>query len=177
MLRNSLSSTFPRVQLQQGRLRAGLDVGSPHERHRLNYHAWGTDSEGQRTNKDDSFVSGSVFTDSVEAPGADGWRRDFDFSLVDADKEHNLTVKLETGDNPGLVIENQGQDGGSKMKVLLDSVQDGVSINEEGVRLVWVQTDVHEQTGARKTEIKVGEYINNCDRYELVDGMLRGIEE
>jgi hypothetical protein len=178
MIRNSLSSTFPRIQLDQGKLRAGLDVDtSPAklkiERHRLNYHAWGTDSDGQRTNKDDCFISGSVYKDSGESPTAKGWRRDFDFALVDADKTRNLSVKLETGENPGLVINNQGREGGLKMKVQLDAIDKGIDIDEDGARLVCVKTDVNDHTGARKTEITVGAYTNDCDKYELTNGVLR----
>ena len=61
---NSLSRSFPRISLEQGRIRSGLQPGWSSAEHaagktmrdRFSFQMWGTDAEGSRVGKEDSFL-------------------------------------------------------------------------------------------------------------------------
>ena len=127
---NSLSRSFPRISLEQGRIRAGLQPGWSSAEHaagktmrdRFSFQMWGTNAEGSRVGNEDSFLSGDVFRDLPGAPLDNGWRRDFSLGLVDRDPNQNLTVTVERGSESQaeLVISNQGEQGAGSLRIALD---------------------------------------------------------
>lgn len=184
---NSLSRSFPRISLEQGRLRSGLQPGwsrAEHEagktmRDRFSLQMWGTDDNGARVNKEDSFLSGDVFHDRPGAPTDNGWRRDFSIGLVDRDRKRNLSVRVEKGsESPAeLIISNQGEKGTGTLRIALDGATSPEGqptvLGGPDNRVVFVQNDVNDQTGARRTRVGVGIWEPDATWYETSNGVLR----
>lgn len=183
---NSLSRSFPRISLNEGRLRAGLQPGWSSAEHaagktmrnRFSFQMWGTDAEGSRVGKEDSFLSGDVFRDLPGATLDNGWRRDFSLGLVDRDPNQNLSVRVERGSESqaDLVISNQGETGNGTLRVALDgatSPEEPIVLGGADTRVVFVQSDINDQTGTRRTRVGVGIWEPDATWYETSGGVLR----
>ena len=184
---NSLSRSFPRISLEQGRIRAGLQPGWSSAEHaagktmrdRFSFQMWGTNAEGSRVGNEDSFLSGDVFRALPGAPLDNGWRRDFSLGLVDRDPNQNLTVTVERGSESQaeLVISNQGEQGAGSLRIALDGATSPEGqptvLGGADTRVVFVQNDVNDQTGARRTRVGVGVWEPDATWYETSGGVLR----
>ena len=153
MISNSLSKNFPQVQLEQGKMRAGLDVGLRSSEHR--------DSFWFQTKGDESFMSGSVYHDRDNAPTHYGWRRDLDFAVVDRDGANDLKAAVRDSQ---LVISNAD----ATLRIDLGECAD--QNLTDGVRLVTVESDV--KGDKTRTRVGVGEYANTLTTYEVRNGTL-----
>jgi len=159
MIANSLSKRFPQVQLEQGRMRAGLQTGL--SKAEVTAGEVYRDRFWFQTKGEESFMAGSVYSDRANAPTQDGWRRDFDFAVVDRDGANDLKVRVEDSQ---LVIGNPG----ATLRVDLGEVADRKL--SDGVRLVTVETDV--KGAETRTRVGVGQWANDLTTYEVCNGRL-----
>lgn len=165
MIANSLSKSFPQVQLEHGKMRAGLQTGLSRReaeagecfRDRFWFQTKGGDG---------SFMSGDVFHDRDTAPTTDGWRRDFSFSACDRDGQDNLQVKVESSE---LVITNPSPEGEAILRVALESVAEPQTLSD-AARVVFVATDVCADQAV--TRVGVGQWANAMNTFEVRNGTL-----
>jgi hypothetical protein len=157
MISNSLSKRFPQVQLEQGRMRAGLSVGIGSSAYRSTL--W------FQTKGEDSYMTGNVSQTRPEdrdlAPTKRGWRPEFRFAVVDSDRSMDLQVKVEESQ---LVIDNPG----ATLKIDLGDVADRSF--EGNFRLVTVESDV--KGDKTRTRVSVGQYVSDATTYEIRNGVL-----
>lgn len=157
MITNSLSKQFPQVQLEQGRMRAGLQIGLGSSDYR--------DTFWFQTKGEGSFMTGDVSQTRAEdresAPTRWGWRPEFNFAVVDRDQSLDLRAKVEDSQ---LVIDNQG----ATLRVDLGDVADQDLGGHH--RLVTVRSEV--KGDKTRTRVSVGQYANDVTTWEIRNGVL-----